>query len=538
MTGRFSLRTRLTIAISMITLVVTVPVVLVGTALLRADAREAAVDAEFDRWSDLSLVGIVGEAAIPAEGTEALPEEGIVAPQPVVEVVDLDTGEIAPPAGVVGEPAGEQALALDPTEAILLTEVEATQAARLLAALRANDVDLGEFVDDDGLVDVLLTSGEVVAIDPDDGVVALDAGDDAPMSVLLGSSITAIGGSLFVPTNVADLDGRDFEPATRIVGGLEIGVVADVTDRLDALADVARVLWAGAAALTLLAGATAWLLVGRALRPVATITGQVAAITAGNLGERVPETGRPDEIGMLATTMNAMLGRLEADDLRRRRFVADASHELRTPVAVLQNEAEVASRSPGATTVDALADVVSTETRRLGGLVEGLLAIARGDEAAAVGDGVIEVDVDEIVLVESLRTRRVTVDRRGVSAGRILAHPDDVSRVVTHLLDNAARHADQVVAVGLAVDGGEVVLRVDDDGPGIPVAERERVFERFVRLDEARSRDQGGAGLGLAVVRSTVERSRGTVEVSDAPTGGARFEVRWPALGGEAPSSR
>jgi signal transduction histidine kinase len=160
-------------------------------------------------------------------------------------------------------------------------------------------------------------------------------------------------------------------------------------------------------------------------------------------------------------------------------------------------------------------------------LVDDLLSLARHDEALAPPGG--PVDLDDIVLTEARRPRRVTVDIGGVSAGQVRGRVDELTRVVAHLLDNAARHAASKVAVSLESLGDHVVLSVDDDGPGVPSEHRDRVFERFVRLDEARERDRGGAGLGLAVVASVVSAGGGDVTVTDSELGGARFTIVFPA---------
>jgi signal transduction histidine kinase len=237
--------------------------------------------------------------------------------------------------------------------------------------------------------------------------------------------------------------------------------------------------------------------------------------------------------------MNAMLDRLQDDDDRRRRFVSDASHELRSPVAVLATAADVALRRSGQAgpvgndgPVDAadLADLATTvrgEADRMEAMIADLLALARHDEGLAPPP--VVVDLDDIVLAEAARPRAVPVDVRGVSAGQVRGRADELTRMVTHLLDNAARHARSTVHVGLIASGGLVVLSVDDDGPGIAPEQRTAIFERFVRLDESRSRDRGGAGLGLAVVASTAQNVGGSVEVTESPIGGARFIVTIPS---------
>jgi signal transduction histidine kinase len=282
-------------------------------------------------------------------------------------------------------------------------------------------------------------------------------------------------------------------------------------------------LWLAVPLLTALVAAIAWLLTSRALRPVAAITDRAATISGGSLDARVPVPASGDEISTLAVTVNEMLDRLEQDDRARRRFISDASHELRSPVAVMRNDAEVALEHPETTDVRQLASVVADESSRLSTIIDDLLALARSDEGVAPPTD--EVDLDDIVLTEAARTRRVRVDTGNVSAGRIRGRQDELTRMVGHLLDNAARHATSIVMVSLRTSPRVVELTVDDDGPGIDAADRDRIFERFSRLDDARTRDEGGAGLGLAVVRSTAERSGGTVTVGQAPIGGARFTV-------------
>jgi signal transduction histidine kinase len=161
-------------------------------------------------------------------------------------------------------------------------------------------------------------------------------------------------------------------------------------------------------------------------------------------------------------------------------------------------------------------------------LVEDLLTLARGDETRIL-DSSSTIDVDELVLEEAARTRALPVDRRSVSAGRVVGQGDEMMRVIAHLLDNEARHGRSTIAVGVQTLGQTVQIWVDDDGPGISEEQRERIFERFIRLDDARTRDSGGAGLGLAVAHSTVAHMGGTIKVFDSPLGGARFQIELPA---------
>lgn len=292
-----------------------------------------------------------------------------------------------------------------------------------------------------------------------------------------------------------------------------------------------RVLLAIAVPLLLvLVGVTTWSLVGRALEPVEAIRRQVAEISVTALDRRVPEPATGDEIERLARTMNEMLARLDAAARRQRAFVADASHELHSPLATIRAKLEVGLGHPGAVDWPAVVGGWLDEQARLERLVENLLVLALADDGAAIRSPRV-VDLDELVLRElrDLRARgRVRLDVSGVAGGRVVGDADQLRRVVRNLLDNAELHAASAVRVELARTGpGSVVLAVSDDGPGIVASQRERVFERFVRLDEARSR-RGGAGLGLAIVREIVTAHGGTACAEETEVG-ARLVVRLPA---------
>jgi signal transduction histidine kinase len=294
---------------------------------------------------------------------------------------------------------------------------------------------------------------------------------------------------------------------------------------------VIGLLAAGLPLLLVVVSLTTWKVVGRALAPVEAIRTEVDEISATQLHRRVPQPPGHDEIVRLAATMNRMLARLEDAQARRRRFTSDAGHELRSPVAGLRQHAEVAAAHPNATSVPELAAVVLAETKRVQDLVEDLLLLSTADEGRRLAER--PVDLDDLVLEQAAKLRTASVpsiDTSAVSGGRVRGDPDRLQRVVCNLLENAVRHARTTVVVSLRVEGPFVVLDVDDDGTGIPASHRERVFERFVRLDEARSRDKGGTGLGLAIVAETVAAHRGTVLATDRPGGGARLRVRLPTL--------
>lgn len=327
------------------------------------------------------------------------------------------------------------------------------------------------------------------------------------------------------------------EPAETVT--TEYGVVAARSlDEASAASSASLVTLGVAIPVALLVlGVTTWLVVGRALRPVESMRREVDAVTAQNLSHRLPDPGGSDEIARLARTLNGMLDRLDSSATAQRRFVGDASHELKTPLATIRQHAEVALLHPGSIDGAALADTVLGEEARLTALVQGLLVLARADEGA-LGVTRRPVDLDDLVVSETARLRGVArpdgrgplaVDATAVGPARVDGDEGLLGQVVHNLVANAARHADTRVAVALDEREGRAVLTVDDDGAGVAEADRERVFERFVRLDEARARDSGGSGLGLAIVREIVRVHGGSVSITTSPLGGARFVVDLPA---------
>jgi signal transduction histidine kinase len=370
--------------------------------------------------------------------------------------------------------------------------------------------------DDDAFIQILDGDGNVVAASP------LVAGDAAVADLQPGES---------AEVTVPDEDDEFVAVAAdagryTVIAGRTLDTVSESTSV------VTDLLVIGLPILLVVAGLTTWLMVGRALAPVEAIRHEVDAISSADLDRRVPRPPGDDEIARLATTMNDMLERLERGQARQRRFVADASHELRSPVASIRQHAEVAQAHPDRTTVGALAETVAAENLRVERLVDDLLLLTRADEHTLQLQQ-RPVDVDDLVFEEAQRLRDGTslrVDSSRVSAGRVRGDRAALWRALRNLGDNAVRHASSQVAFTLAEQDGAVVLDVDDDGPGIPPADRQRVFERFVRLDDARARDAGGSGLGLAIVAEVVGAHRGTISIGNSGLGGARFEVRLPAI--------
>jgi signal transduction histidine kinase len=282
-------------------------------------------------------------------------------------------------------------------------------------------------------------------------------------------------------------------------------------------------------ALTLLAGAATWVVVRRALRPVDSMRAEVADITVSGLDRRVSQPTTDDEIRLLADTLNDMLVRLESGTRAQRDFVSAASHELRTPIAVIRNVLEVA-QSTDAPDWREIADSVLEEDVRMERLVDDLLLIARTDAGVSRSEHWTAVDLDDIVFEEARRVPSpIQIDVSRVSAGQVNGDVEQLRRVVRNLFDNALRHATQAIAVDLSSVGGRVSVAVDDDGPGVAPEDRTRIFERFVRLDESRTRSDGGTGLGLAIVTELVDSLGGDVHVeSSERLGGARFVFTLP----------
>jgi signal transduction histidine kinase len=259
------------------------------------------------------------------------------------------------------------------------------------------------------------------------------------------------------------------------------------------------------------------LLVGRTLRPVSRIRSEVDAIGLDELDRRVPQPPGHDEIARLAATMNAMLERLDRANQRQQRFVADASHELRTPLTRMRAELELEELDPtGAATASTRRHLLD-DVARLQQLIDDLLVLALPRRP---------VDLDDLVLDEARAAG--AVDVRNVSAAQVRGDATSLRRAVRNLLDNACRHASSRVEVTLYEADGCVHLIVDDDGAGIPPESRAVVFERFARLDDARTPTEGRSGLGLSIVQAVVARRGGTVAATDSPLGGARLTVILP----------
>lgn len=269
-------------------------------------------------------------------------------------------------------------------------------------------------------------------------------------------------------------------------------------------------------------------LVGAALQPVETIRRRVASMTSAGLEDRIPIPTADDEVARLAVTMNDMLDRLEASQAAQRRFVSDASHELRSPLATINAALDLAQARPEFLD-DALVESLVPEAQRMTRLVADLLLLARADEGGQPRRQV-DVDLDDIVSAEADRVRAITDLRvsASVKAVRVVGDPRALSRLVRNVVDNAIRYAESTIEFRCAVVEGRARIVIADDGPGIAPEQRQRVFDRFVRLDTPRTRDVGGAGLGLSIVAQIAAAHHGTVTVDQTPGGGASFVVVLP----------
>ena len=373
-----------------------------------------------------------------------------------------------------------------------LDEALHRDADRIAAAIAAGATpSLPALGDDDITMEIRAADGTVVASSPrfDDG-----AGHRAVTRSARGAD--GFAGTIVVASPVDDVD----EAVDALIRSLALIVP---------LAVVALV-------------GIVWFVTGRTLRPVERIRSEVAGIGPRELDRRVPEPRGDDEIARLAATMNEMLDRLEQASRRQQRFVADASHELRTPLTRMRSELEVGTAS----TASLLQEITAQQR-----LIEDLLLLARRDAETSDDPGV-DVDLDDVVLeeVRGVRpTSTVAIDVSMVSGAQVRGRRDELRRIVRNLLDNAVRHAATSVHVALVEARGTVQLTVRDDGAGIAPDRQAEVFERFARLDDARSGAAPRTGLGLAIAHDLAIGHGGTIAVVSSPGGGASFVVTLPA---------
>ncbi len=380
------------------------------------------------------------------------------------------------------------------------------------------DVIVGSTIATPPLITPLATSGLI--IDAQSGV--LSSAD--------GGSITLIEGP--VPTGEPHrIDrGPDVVAVAQTLtfadgATIDVGVSNPLKPVTDSLDTITALLWFALPTLIAATALITWLAATRALRPVKAIADQAEAITATNIDQRVPIHDANDEIRHLGVTVNNMLDRLQHAQDRQRQLVADASHDLRSPVAASRAQLEVAATNADTVDWPATAHRVLVEQEHLAMLIDDLLALSSLDEAG-VG-ATTDVDLDDLVAAEA-RRQPATVDVTIAQPVRVSVNQQLITRAIRNLLDNASRHAHHSVAITLTTDNRNAIVDIDDDGPGIPPDQRDRVFDRFTRLDEARDRDGGGAGLGLAIARQVARTHHGDITCTESPHGGARLTLTIP----------
>lgn len=378
----------------------------------------------------------------------------------------------------------------------------------------------------------------VQVLDGDGHVVRRSAG--APTSALAPAGLFGPTLKSGLPDDVSP--GDDMRLAGQTVaapGGAYTVVVGGASEAVEATVRTVAILLAAVSPLMIAVAAyVSYTLVKRSLRSVDAIRARVAEISVSDLSERVPVPASGDEIAALAGTMNAMLERVEAGHVAQRQFVGDASHELRSPLTTIIYALELVESHPDLLDIDMATGTLLPEAHRMKVLVEDLLLLARADEkglASPAQKPTEKVSFADIVESAASRLRRDTtlaIDTDIDEHARAIGDEATLTRMVRNLVDNAARHA--VSRIELSVHGtngskGQVVFVIADDGPGIPEAERSRVFDRFVRLDTDRSRHGGGSGLGLAIVAEIVRAHHGSITISDRAGGGARITVTVPS---------
>ncbi|WP_353374158.1 HAMP domain-containing sensor histidine kinase [Mycobacterium sp.] len=411
----------------------------------------------------------------------------------------------------------------------LLSSVDDAAAGRVRDTLSALAFDTPSELDGA----LLTTDQRVVAVQiiNGDGTVVAHS-DSAPDTPLI--PVTSFGTTMRkgIPDNASpDNDMRISGQAADTAAGRYTVLAAGGSESAEATVRTVAILLAVVAPIVVgVAAMASYRLVKRSLRSVEAIRNRVAEISAAELSERVPVPPQKDEISALATTMNEMLARVEAGHAAQRRFVGDVSHELRSPLATIISALEVAQDYPEMVDDELKKGSLIPEAHRMHALVEDLLLLARADERGlTMREDHVYLDV--IAEGDAARVRRdyglhVYTDLEAV---RLTGDISGISRVLRNLLDNAVRHAKSRIEITVAARGDWVVLTVGDDGPGIPVADRVRVFDRFVRIDTDRSREGGGTGLGLAIVAEIVSAHNGTIGIDERPGGGTRVTVSLPA---------
>ncbi len=422
-------------------------------------------------------------------------------------------------------------LVLLQTSLITATETAAkSRAADVAALIASQDVSEAE----QSLADTARSGQYVQIISPQGTVVASSERSAArtPLSDLRPRPGQTLIDSVSSLQSIEDTD-EFFIVASGVQtekGVYTVVVASTVQVQADSVTTVAWFLLGATPLLLAVVGVAVWFLVGRSLRQVERIRGQVALIDSSRLSERVQVSPTNDEIQRLALTMNTMLDKLQASDAEQRRFVSDASHELRSPLATISAGLEVAAADPSGDTWHELQGLLSSETTRMRYLVDDLLTLAKANDGG-IRITVTDVDLDDVLSTEIRRLQPMTDHTISASLvpARVRGDAHRLGQVLRNILDNANRHARSTITIELTSGPNGVEVVIDNDGDPVPEADRHRIFERFVRLDQSRSRESGGSGLGLAIAAGIMSAHHGTITATQAPGGDCRFVMHLPS---------
>lgn len=396
------------------------------------------------------------------------------------------------------------------------------EAAEVVAALNANpEATMGER-GDDRIVQI---------VDGDNNIIVAASADQLRTTQIIDPSTIELDedGLAFATLSGLPIEDDQYRLLVRRmeVRGTDALVVVgentdDLNDNLRTLAISIAVMVPIASALL---GAVAWITVGRTLSPVSSIQRQVAAITGDRVRERVPVPSTEDEVADLAATMNEMLDRIDHAQERQQSFVEDASHELRSPLTRLRTSLEVdlasSDRDLNQTGHELIEDLDDLQA-----IVNDLLFLARTGQQPTADHRPVDFDaVIDRVVHQLGQHADINIDTTGVDPIELMGHEAHLARLVTNLVSNALRHADANVWISAKEQADTVTVDIEDDGPGIALQDRSRIFERFTRLDESRTMKTGGSGLGLAIAIQIAEAHNGTIAVTVARTGGAKFTI-------------
>ena len=413
----------------------------------------------------------------------------------------------------------------------LLSSVDDAAAGRVRDTIAALNFDRPSELDGN----LLSTDQRIMAVQIiDANGKVIERSDAAPVYPLI--PLSALGATM----RKGIVDGASPDNDMRISGqtvatgtGRYTVIAAGGSESVESTVATVALLLAVAAPIVIgVAAAVSYRLVKRSLRSVEAIRTRVAEISAAELAERVPVPSQNDEISALARTMNEMLARVEAGHSAQRQFVGDASHELRSPIASIISALEIAVDYPELLDDELKSGTLLPEAYRMQSLVEDLLLLARADECGfALREGEVYLDTIAESVAARVRLENNLDVHTDIKAASVIGDASAISRLMRNLLDNAVRHANSRVDIVVEERADHALLVIGDDGPGIPEAERIRVFDRFVRLDTDRSRIGGGTGLGLAIVAEIVSAHNGTIGIAERPGGGTLVTVTLPCGG-------